>query len=259
MPTMLTTKLLEKRLLSRETVRSGPSIAKCASNLFAVFKSIFEKNADDPSVLNSFLRSMILFELDTSKDERSQVIAEEEISELQTLEKSIEEQIRLTQENIVLLTKELGDEQRIRKHKEDCDRAAVEVNKLPSTSVLYKEIEDITISRKHILHEIQIEDIQMECLQKKLLYGTCFFQDIVNTFKIGEETQRLKSLLASSHLDGDNEETEREVHSTDRNRNNSNRERNREDSHIAKKRKIENQAVETMKEEEEGEHVISES
>lgn len=131
-------RILEKRLLYRE---SGPvpSVNKCAKSfsemLFATSTSR-ERNVD------SFIRDVKAYEFDMLKVLGSIRLSEEELAELVAEEAKIQEDKTKLQQSIIDLNLELTQQHQIMLVKAECEAIAAKVNKLPSKSMLKRQIDE---------------------------------------------------------------------------------------------------------------------
>ena len=125
--------LLSQRLLLRESVVTLPSIAKIAAKL----KDLREKQ--DKATADAFIRELLLFKHETLKAAKMLETCDGEIREYDTLESDLVQQIKGTEDTIASLEKQLEQEKKIRKHREQCEQASRDVTKLPSRLVLEKQ------------------------------------------------------------------------------------------------------------------------
>ena len=92
-----TLKLLEKRIVYRESTVQGPSLSKPAAELHSLFRNVVD-GKDEKLQLESFLNSIMWFKLETLKDQRSMNNFAEEIVEYQELENITDFKIQETKQ-----------------------------------------------------------------------------------------------------------------------------------------------------------------
>lgn len=133
-------KYLEDRLICHENTFGAPSVSNLALK-FADFVKDLQENKDQTSSLDHLAREIMLYLFDASNAEKANYGSD--VAEYQTLEENIEKQINSNQKAILLLTEELSQQQKIRKHKEECEALAKAVNTYQSRRVLNAEIEKV--------------------------------------------------------------------------------------------------------------------
>ena len=133
-------KILEGRLLTRDSAITGSTVTKCAlkmQQLFATLQNPDNKGEDASDItsaaLESFSRDLLLYKLEMGKFGQSFNMLDEEAVEYDSLEASIESNIEETTQSIVALTQELVQQKKLKQHREECEALSRIVNLVPST------------------------------------------------------------------------------------------------------------------------------
>lgn len=137
----LDAKILELRLLLKESSMGQASVSKCAAKLNA-----FGKNLNDKNALEGFIREILMYQLDFEKTDKAFRTLARQNEEYDLLERSIADNISCTKENITRLEEELRQQKCIREHRVECEQAASVVNKHPSRSTLKRKIDAVSQS-----------------------------------------------------------------------------------------------------------------
>lgn len=159
----LDNKVLEMRLLYKDSVISMPSITKCAKQL-----NLYQKNLKDIALLEGFMNESLSYKLELDKTMEVFAMLEAQEKEYDELETVIQNKINVTRNNIVLSEEELKQQLLIRAHRLECEHVATIVNKQPSCSVLKRKIDNITNSLQGIRNSIV--QVNSEIANKKALY-----------------------------------------------------------------------------------------
>lgn len=136
-------KLLEKRLLTRDSVLASSSVSKCALRLqqfLVALQANDQSDSDTEQAKGALIRELALYKLEIGQAVEGALMCEREMDESRAIEKSIEEEIHAAELDINNLTQELNEQKRIRKHKEECELLAKLVNTLPPKSAVMKDI-----------------------------------------------------------------------------------------------------------------------
>ena len=136
-------KLLETRLLTRESTIGGSvgsSVSRCSAKFQSLVQSL-ESNTGSNAV-DSFVREILLYKLDTSKCEHVFNACDEEIAAYHELELTIKNDIAQTRQGNVHLEIELDHERQIRTHRETLESDAKQVNALPTRASLKRKIDN---------------------------------------------------------------------------------------------------------------------
>lgn len=168
-------KILEFRLLVKESAINQASLSRCATKLQA-----FGKNVDDNSALEGLLKEFMLNQLEYEKAKKFFLALDGQKEEYVTLECAIQERISTATDNIIKLEEELRQQQIVRAHRIDCEQRASEVNKHPSRSVLKRKIDSVTQTLDSTKASIELVETEIE--QKKHL--------VSNIVQAIEEVQR---------------------------------------------------------------------
>lgn len=131
-------RILEKRLLYRE---SGPvpSVNKCAKSFSDM---LFATSSSRERSIDGFIRDVKAYEFDMQKVLGSIKLSEEELAELVVEESQIQQEKTILQQSIIDLNLELTQQHQIMLVKGECEVLAAKVNKLPSKSMLKRQIEE---------------------------------------------------------------------------------------------------------------------
>lgn len=164
-------KILEQRLITKDSVLAAPSLSKCATKL-----SVLRATLSDKAALEGFLRELILFKIESDKACKSLDSYSLQKAEYEALEGQIKEKTCDTREEIDFLREKLRQEKEIRKHRLKVEEFAVEVNKHKSRSYLKRKIADVEDSLEvanQNLRQIDIDILarksQFDALSKALL------------------------------------------------------------------------------------------
>lgn len=137
----LDAKILELRLLLKESSLGQASLSKCAAKLH-----LFGKNLSDNNALEAFLREVLMYRLDHDKTDKIFETLRRQGDEYIELESQIGGKIAEAKNNIAALEEELRQQKRIREHRVECEHVASVVNKQPSRSMLKRKIDAVTQS-----------------------------------------------------------------------------------------------------------------
>jgi len=130
-------RLLEQRLVMRESVVSQPSVSRLATRL----RELREKQ--DQASCEAFQREAQLYQLEANKMCKVLGACALEAGEYTNLEGALLKEIASTEESIRALEAELESDKKLRKHREECEAVARDVHKLPSRVILDKQSQHI--------------------------------------------------------------------------------------------------------------------
>lgn len=133
----LDAKILELRLLLKESSLGQASISKCAAKL-----SAYGKGLDNQS-LEGLLRELMMNQIEFEKAEKIFHALARQSEEYDILEREIEGKISAAKESISQQEEELRQQKSIREHRMECEQIASTVNKHPSRSALKRKIDAI--------------------------------------------------------------------------------------------------------------------
>lgn len=153
-------KILELRLLLKDSSVGQVSIAKCAAKLQA-----FGKNVNDQAALEGFLREILLYQLEYEKTSNSFNALDRQDLEYANLESKIVQDIAAAKANIQQLEEELQQQQIIRAHRIECEHLATEVNKLPSRSTLKRKIDAVNHTLDNTKASIELVESEINTKQ----------------------------------------------------------------------------------------------
>lgn len=176
-------KILEQRLLLRESVISGPSLSRCAVKLSQIQKQsikvrsnqsqdIIEHRDQLKKAVDGFSRDVLLFKFETLKAANSLKVMEQQDIEYADMEASISARISEVKDSISNLEEELRREQVVRKHRTFCEQEAAKVNKYPTRSASKRKIDAITASLK--ADNEALESVTAELAQRQTQFNALF-------------------------------------------------------------------------------------
>lgn len=155
----LDAKILELRLLLKESSLGQASLSKCAAKLH-----LFGKNLNDNTALEAFLREVLMYRLDHEKTDKIFETLRRQGDEYIELESQIGDKIAEAKNNIAALEEELRQQKCIREHRVECEHVASVVNKQPSRSMLKRKIDAVTQSMETTNASIAL--VEAEIAQK---------------------------------------------------------------------------------------------
>jgi predicted nucleic acid-binding Zn-ribbon protein len=199
---MADAKLLEQRLLLRESVVSLPSVSRIATKL----RELREKH--DEATRDAFIRELRQYQLEASKSVKILQVCDSELVEYSGLESALLEQIADTEKSIQELQTELGQAKQIREHREECEMLSQGVIKFPSRSALEKQtrnVDDAIVQCEQAITDMNDRITQRVTQFKALLQAIA---DLKGSLKEEEEQLRLAMLqhAQQSALAGADEE-----------------------------------------------------
>src|SRR5690349_354994 len=122
-------KILEIRLVTRESALYIPSVSKCASKV-QVLLSTRRDDRHWQEARDSLSRELQLYKIEMTQVQETIQMHDRELLEFQNLERRIEADIASVEANILTLRRELHEQKKLRKHKEECEILARLVNTL---------------------------------------------------------------------------------------------------------------------------------
>lgn len=158
------TKLLEQRLLTRETVIGGTSLSRCAARLQQLFHNRDKEQAS--AALEAVNRDFQLYQLEMGKTNQIYDMCGKEISEYEALGREIGERVQQVEDSISRLSVELQQQQRLRRHRQECEMLSKVVNTLPSVSAAQGAIDVVEEQIQRIQEQLAAKEA-CEQLRKK--------------------------------------------------------------------------------------------
>lgn len=155
-------KILELRLLIKESSVNQASIQRCATKL-----QTFGKNVHDNAALDAVLKEFLLNQLENEKSKNYSEALDGQSEEYSKLERVIQERVTHATDSIAKLEEELRQQQIVRAHRVECEKTAGEVSKHPSRSNLKRKIDSVSATLASTQASIELVDNEIE--QKKLL------------------------------------------------------------------------------------------
>jgi THO complex subunit 7 len=199
-------KILENRLLTRESVLYSSSVSKCATRLQQYLNSLNDGTMVQES-RESLLREISLYRHEMSQVTLAVGMCERELVEFQALERDIEDEISTVQANISRLTQELAEQRSIRRHKEECEMIARLVNTLPARSLVTKEITRAEEAVAKLRDQTSVADskVNMRTKQWQLLLQTVL--DMQKNLAEDEEQQTLVTAMETAYAQEEEDQT----------------------------------------------------
>lgn len=159
--------------------------------------------------IDGFFREMLLYKLEIGHTLKSAHVLTKQLKEYSMLEQRIENQIKSTKDSIVRLQISLEQEQKIRKHRLECEEIAETVDSFPSRSTLKRKISQIEsrVSTTQSLLKAVESEIQLKKAQFDQLLQT--IDDLKRQGSIEEEKDKAAA-------ESTTENTEEEEESNDR-------------------------------------------
>jgi predicted transcriptional regulator len=131
-------RILEQRLLTKDSAFGVVSVTKCAAKLQQVKQVPFEKNE-----VENFMKEILLLKLDTDRSWKVSDVLTEQSKEYDLLEQEILRKIAVAKQNTTNLNEDLSRQVDISVHRSACEHIGVLVNQLPSKSSLKRKIDAI--------------------------------------------------------------------------------------------------------------------
>jgi hypothetical protein len=155
----LENKILENRLIYKDSVIGISSISRCAKHLLTLKNSSIETSKQS---LEIFLKELLLFKIELEKTKKLLRNIDAQQVEYDNIEIEISHAISITKDEITFLLQKLKEEQEIRQHRYECETLAKEVNFHMKRSLLKRKINDLEeniSSTNQSLDEIEREII----------------------------------------------------------------------------------------------------
>jgi chromosome segregation ATPase len=166
------TKILEQRLITKDSVRGSASITRSAEKLSALNAAL----GKDKNGLESFLREIMMFRLETDKSCRTYENYVNQVVEYHELQQTLAKRAADTTEDIQRFRLQLQQEKKIRAHRSICENFAETVNRHKSKSYLHRNISQIegNVSETNkklesISQDIKTRKVQFDSLLTALL------------------------------------------------------------------------------------------
>jgi len=200
-------KILEARLLTRDSAITGSTVTKCATRLQQLFAAVRddnktpENNATDVAQ-EAFSRDLLMYRAEMGKFDQSFNMLDQEAVEYKNLESDIEAKIEQTSQSIVALTQELVQQKKLKQHREECEALSRIVNLVPSTRKIMASSDVVRDEISRLEEQLSsTEDIEsMRHRQVNLL-----LQSIADLSKSLEEEDELQRQLQALQQSVDNQ------------------------------------------------------
>jgi hypothetical protein len=139
----LENKILEQRLIYKDSVVGISSLSRCTKSLLTVKTATEEESGKS---LEGFVRELLLFKLEVNKASKALHSIEAQQLEYTHIENDINQARISAQNDITSLNTQLLQEQEMRKHRLTCEEIAVDVNKQSARSFLKRKMHDLNDS-----------------------------------------------------------------------------------------------------------------
>ena len=204
---MMDMKLLEKRLLTRDSALSVSSVSKCASRMQQYLTALQSGDDGVKQVKEALIRDITMYKIEMSQAMEATMMCDRELDESKAIEKVVEEDINRAELDISNLTKELNEQKSIRKHKEECELLARLVNTLPGKSAVGKDIAKAEDALSQLREQSQSAEykVTMRTKQFQVLLQTIF--DMKRNLEEESEQQALLAGVEGTNAAEDEEAT----------------------------------------------------
>lgn len=154
-------KLLESRLITKDSTVGGSSVAKIAKSLREYHRTLKETPCNDDAVreaYDTFVRDTMLYRLEVGKLNKILKVCDIENENYLAQEIEIEKESTEAIIKIAELQKELDLQKQIRGYTEKCEAKAKIVNELPVQYITKRHIEECENSIKSVASAIELYD-----------------------------------------------------------------------------------------------------
>ena len=238
---MLESKILETRLINKESSFVGSSVSKCA-NKFQQFitnkKQALELNSNPDSNIatpelidnkstdlnisfENFMREIVQYKLDIHRVSSMQKAYFNQIQCYDTLENEIRSKILKTENDIHEYEINFGNEKLIRLHREQLEVKATEVNTLPSKTILKRKLTEMETNIVNLENNIQMANTKITARYKQFQILLDCLNQLNDKLPLIEDNEGLGTNIGTSsggHETMNVEEEEEEVRERDNDR-----------------------------------------
>ena len=158
---MLEAKVLESRLVTKDSTVGGSSVAKIAKSLRDYHKALKHRPCNDESVRDSydiFVRDTMLYRLEVGKLNKILKVCDIENDNYISQEIEIQKESAEAINKMAELQKELEVQKKIRSYTEKCEAKAKVVNELPVQYITKRHIDECDNSIKNMTSTLEIYD-----------------------------------------------------------------------------------------------------
>lgn len=208
------TKILESRLITRDSAIGGSSVSRCASRMQQFFKTLSEskEEKDIAAAYECYCRDIVYYQLEMEKYAHSFDMCAREIEEYDALENDIESKITETQSAIEVLSEELMQQKKLRRHREECENLARVVNSVPSRSKTNRDINAVEEEIARLKDQIASKETQESVRVKQFKLLMQAIADLSKSIDEDELTQSQLTLFQNQQQEmdglGDDDEGE---------------------------------------------------
>lgn len=203
-------KILENRLLLRESTVGSISVSKCANRLQALKSSSSESKQ---LIREAFIRDIMLYSVEMNRIARILTVCDEEMDEYRLIEHELTSKIVETEESIVSLETSLKQERVLRKHKQLIESLSIQVNEHEPRSFISKEIQASDEGLRGVEDSLDLAEQQI-LTRKSQLQDLLRCIDILGSSFAIEESNEMD--VDEGHDDADFEEDEEKEHASSR-------------------------------------------
>lgn len=157
-------KILELRLVTKESTIGGASVFRIAKSLREYNAALTQDPVDQHMVLaahENFSRDVLLYELEISKASKTMQLCDNEIANFKLQEEDIENKIQSTRSTLLALEEELKLQQSIRILTEECEVKAGIVNDLPTPNNLKRQIEECDATLQNLASSLDSVEVKL--------------------------------------------------------------------------------------------------
>lgn len=160
-------KILENRLISKDSVVGTASLTKCAQKLLLLNAGGGnDSNAQNPE-FDTYIREILLFRLEAEKSCKALESITAQYKEYNSLEESINTALDNSNKEIQKLNQELHEEREIRKHRMILEDRAKLINKKNSRSYLKRKMAEISDNIQSTNQSLQSIDGEIKLRQEQ--------------------------------------------------------------------------------------------
>eukprot|EP01040_Poterioochromonas_malhamensis_P002475 gene2475-2632_t len=209
----LENKILEQRLIYKDSVIGVSSLSRCAKAL-----SCFKVSKEgDKAALESFVREILLFQLELNKSQRILKSTENQHLEYEQIQNDILQAIDTTKQEIQNINLELSQARLIRQHRLECENAAQTVTKFQPRSYLNKKMEELNESLSLCEKRKSLYNNQVSQRQSQFNNLICSLGVLEKKLENADEALLLDAV--EEELDAHSDRSDREVRDNDEEQN----------------------------------------
>ena len=161
----LDAKILESRLVTRDSTVGGSSVFRIAKSLKEYHDALIQSPANEQAVKlakDVYTRDVLTYQLEVSKVDKMLQLCDVENDNYQKQEAEMQDEIVVAVTKIADSEQDLGVQKRIRSFTEKCESKAALVNELPVQSVLKRQIEDCDITLEKLAATYEVVEARLQ-------------------------------------------------------------------------------------------------